>query len=334
MKTILVIRSSAMGDVAITVPVLKQFRRQYPDVKIVMLTPQFLAPFFDDIDHLQVVDIALNGRHAGLIGLWRLYRELRNGHHFDQVIDLHDKIYSKLLRKFFRLWGTPTYHIEKGRTDKKRLTDHRSKQMVQLPSTIDRYADTFARAGYPLQLSHRLEKIARPIPELFAPKEAVWIGLAPFAKHQGKMLPIETIEKLIQKIAIEKPRIRFFIFGGGATEAAQGARLEELYPNTASAVGRLKLREEIDLMANLDVMISMDSSAMHICSIVGTQVISVWGATHHYAGFLGYGQSTEQIVGIDDLDCRPCSVYGNKPCMKGTYECLHRITEEMIAAKF
>jgi ADP-heptose:LPS heptosyltransferase len=63
---------------------------------------------------------------------------------------------------------------------------------------------------------------------------------------------------------------------------------------------------------------------MHLASIVNTPVISIWGATHPFAGFLGWGQSTSQVVQTD-LSCRPCSVFGNKPCFRGDYACLQQI---------
>ena len=61
-------------------------------------------------------------------------------------------------------------------------------------------------------------------------------------------------------------------------------------------------------------------------------VISIWGATHPFAGFLGWGQDEKNIVQID-LYCRPCSVFGNKPCYRGDHACMNRIEEEMVFEK-
>ena len=85
-------------------------------------------------------------------------------------------------------------------------------------------------------------------------------------------------------------------------------------------------------MSHLDAMVSMDSSNMHLASLTGTPVVSVWGATHPYAGFLGWGQSTDNIVQID-LECRPCSIYGQKPCRRGDYACMNGIAPETIVDK-
>ena len=79
-------------------------------------------------------------------------------------------------------------------------------------------------------------------------------------------------------------------------------------------------------------MVSMDSSALHMSSLVGVPVVSVWGATHPFAGFYGFGQDPSLAVQLD-MACRPCSVYGNKPCLYGTYACMSGIPPEAIVEK-
>jgi ADP-heptose:LPS heptosyltransferase len=85
-------------------------------------------------------------------------------------------------------------------------------------------------------------------------------------------------------------------------------------------------------MNQMDLMVSMDSANMHLASLVNTPVISIWGATHPYAGFYGFNQDESNAIQID-LPCRPCSIFGNKPCCRGDYACLRQITPEMIVKK-
>ena len=89
---------------------------------------------------------------------------------------------------------------------------------------------------------------------------------------------------------------------------------------------------ELSIMSQLDVMLSMDSANMHLASLVNTPVISIWGATHPYAGFMGWRQDKSNTVEIE-LPCRPCSIFGNKPCWRKDYACLYEITPEMIIEK-
>jgi ADP-heptose:LPS heptosyltransferase len=76
----------------------------------------------------------------------------------------------------------------------------------------------------------------------------------------------------------------------------------------------------------------MDSANMHLASIYGVPVVSIWGATHPFAGFYGWMQDVNNIVQAD-LYCRPCSVFGNKPCYRGDHACMQMITTEMLMQK-
>lgn len=330
MKTILVIRSSAMGDVAMTVPVLCALCDRYGDqVRVVMLTRDFYEPFFDGLP-VEIYNIDLYEQHSGVKGIFRLYRELSSRYSFDAIIDLNYKLYSRLLKRLFWSRRVPTYNIDKGRDDKKALTRPKNKVMTQLKTSIERYVDVFRAAGFELTVPNVLPARARrPIPQFAAEKKSYWIGIAPFAKHEGKVLPYATVRATIELLAQKYPDARIFIFGGGRAEAMMADSIAAWYPACVSTIGKTNLRGEIDLMANLDVMLSMDSSAMHMSSLVGLPVVSVWGATHPAAGFLGLGQSNADVVSVD-MECRPCSVYGHKPCARGDYACMHRITAEMI----
>jgi ADP-heptose:LPS heptosyltransferase len=138
------------------------------------------------------------------------------------------------------------------------------------------------------------------------------------------------METVLTALAAEGHRI--FVFGGGIEEQQIAEKWAKTTKNTTSVIGKLKLSEELSLISNLDVMLSMDSSGMHLASLKGVPVISVWGATHPNAGFLGYGQSLTNCVQID-LACRPCSIYGNKPCYRGDFACMNQLSESRIIQK-
>ena len=90
------------------------------------------------------------------------------------------------------------------------------------------------------------------------------------------------------------------------------------------------IRADLEKIKKLDVMISMDSANMHLASLVGVRVVSIWGATHPFAGFLGWGQKMEDCV-QRDLPCRPCSIYGKKPCLRGDMACMDIEPNEIIS---
>ena len=142
---------------------------------------------------------------------------------------------------------------------------------------------------------------------------------------------LELQEQVVAHFATD-PKVKVFLFGGGKSEQEVFDGWVAKYPTVVSMIGKLNMRTELNLMSHLDVMLSMDSANMHLASLVNIPVISVWGATHPYAGFMGWKQLPVNTVQLD-LSCRPCSVYGQKPCWRGDYACLREIKPEQVIAK-
>ena len=337
MAKILAIRFSALGDVAMTVPVLYSFAKAYPQHQLVMLSRSALAPLFAYApSNVTFKGVDLKNGYKGFGGLLRLYSELR-GEKFDAVVDLHDVLRTKVLRLFFLMDGVRVAHIDKGRREKHRLVSARNKVKSPLESSFSRYRDVFRCLGYsfPFNFKSVFEsgKSFPSLPEGFGEKEegCKWIGIAPFAAHKGKIYPLPFQHKVIRLLS-SVSGVRIFLFGGGNREKEILSAWEKEFPCVTSVVGCLKMDEELALMSKLDAMFTMDSGNMHLASLVGTPVVSVWGATHPYAGFMGWNQQPENIIQLD-LPCRPCSVYGNRPCRWGDYRCLNGISPEKIVER-
>lgn len=330
-KHLLVMRFSSMGDVAMTVPVVKALLARHQGIEITYVSrPQF-ADFFVNIPGLTFFPADLDNNYKGFGGIAKLFNHLKKHGNYDAVADLHDSLRTKIIRKLFKLRGTPFIYIDKGRAGKKLLTRFPNKVLQPLKPTVERYADVFRGFGYPLNLDYQLVKVSKPLTEdiitVTGNKSNLWIGISPFAKHKGKTYPREKMEMVISELS--KQDIKVFLFGGSPVEREICETWASTYQNVISVVGIFSIAQELVLINNLDVMLSMDSAGMHLASLEGTPVVSVWGATHHYAGFLGYGQSEANIV-ADDIECRPCSVYGDRPCFRKDYACMHRIDPETI----
>lgn len=320
MTRILAYRFSAFGDVAMTVPVFREFLEQNPDVEVIMVSRNNFESLFADIPNVIFHGIDLD-EYKGFLGIRRLGKELLKQYKPDYVADLHDVIRSKILDKIYVRKGLKVFKIDKGKEEKENLTNVWNLEKFQLKKTVERYADVFRDMGFKVELSHQLRPTST---------QKSGIGFAPFAQHKGKMLPLEKSFELV-KILAQKNTIYFF--GGGKKETETLENWEQQIPNTKSLAGKLNLSEELNRIAQLEVMISMDSANMHLASIVGTRCISVWGATHPYAGFLGFGQNEDDVVQIRDLTCRPCSVFGDKECYRGDWACLEEINVQQIIDK-
>ncbi|WP_316832009.1 glycosyltransferase family 9 protein [Pedobacter aquatilis] len=332
-EKIIVLRFSAMGDVAMVASVLKEFPVQNPSVEIVMVSREAFKPFFDEIENLSFHAIQPKTVHKGINGLFKLYQELRK-YNPTAIADLHDNLRSRTISTFFRITGIKIRRINKGRAEKNALTRPVNKIFKPLKQTVERYADVFRSLGLSIKLNHQLQQSARALPAkanvLFQNPSTKKVGISPFAQHIYKVYALEKMEQVISSLSSQG--FELFIFGGGKTEQSIAEKWAKTYPNTNNVIGNFNLTEELAIISNLDLMLSMDSSGMHMASLVGIQVVSIWGPTHPYAGFLGYGQQESDCIQIDHPS-RPNSIYGNKPCLCGVESCIDLIKPETIVNK-
>jgi ADP-heptose:LPS heptosyltransferase len=321
-----------MGDVAMTAPVIKNLLQQHPDLHISFVSNAFFAPLFEELERVHFCPADLKGKHKGVAGLYRLFRELKKNK-FDAVIDLHNVLRSQVLRSFFKLTGYKTFIIDKGREEKKALARKEHKVFHQLTSTHQRYADVFRKAGLSVELNTAepvFTKRGLPVSvKSFFNKDKKVIGVAPFAQHKEKMYSLERTKEVVKLLTANNI---ILLFGGGKYEVDILLEWEKEMANVFSIAGKFSFKEELATISNLDLMLSMDSANMHLASLYKVPVVSIWGATHPFAGFYGWGQDEKNIVQID-LECRPCSVFGNKPCFRGDHACMQWITTDMITQK-
>ncbi len=317
MKTqphILVIRLSAMGDVAMTVPVLRAFSYSYPHIRLTVVTRSFFKPLFDDIPNCEVLEADVSGIHKGVFGMLKLSKEAKKAG-INAVADLHGVIRSKIMTAALFFQGKTIASIHKGRKQKKALTRAEKKKFTQLPTTFERYADVFRKLGYPIDIKTVLPAQRKPIPQpyttSFQPQKKL-IGIAPFATYPSKMYPLQLMKEVIYKLD-QTGNFHLLLFGGGKKEIDTLSGWEKQFSDVINIAGTLSFKEELALISNLDVMLSMDSGNGHLAAIFGVPVITLWGVTHPFAGFAPFNQpQTNQLLSNrNQYPLIPTSVYGN-----------------------
>lgn len=311
-----------MGDVAMCVPVLRLLLAQHPDLRVTFVSDRSFAPFFDGIERLRFHAAEPRGAHRGLRGLLELYRSIMTDDPPDAVADLHAVLRTRVMRMFFLASRTAYAAIDKGRPEKRTLTRREVKDLRPLPATFERYAAVFESLSRPVRLS-----VAPAVPRQRT-DQVIRVGIAPFARHAEKAWPSDRMREVVVAL-VARGNVEISLFGGGRTEAALLAAWEEPDGRVRSYAAGCSLSEQLAQMSRLDLMVSMDSANMHMASLFGVPVVSIWGGTHPFAGFLGWGQSMEDAVQLE-MDCRPCSVFGNRTCWKGTRECLTGISAERV----
>lgn len=324
-----------MGDVAMTIPVLKQLLEQYPDIHLTVVTqPQFFA-LFSQLPRIELIATEIKQRHKGIAGAFRLFSDAKKKNKYLAVADLHNVLRSQLIRSLFRLAGTPVAFINKGRKEKKELTRKKDKQLRQLKTSFQRYADVFSKLGFPIQLNttarvYEKQQVPATASSLFITEKKKLL-IAPFAKHTEKMYPAEKMKKVISLLQ-KNNQLQIFLLGGGKHEKEILSDWQNEFPQAINLTGLYSLEDELKIISNMDAVISMDSANMHLASLFNKPVISIWGATHPYLGFYGWAQDKENATQID-IYCKPCSVFGNKPCYRGDRACMHQLPEIMIIEK-
>ncbi|GCD78605.1 heptosyltransferase [Thermaurantimonas aggregans] len=320
---VLAIRFSAMGDVALLAAAAKAWLYNNPSGELIVCSRPIFQPLFEPLERCTFYGADVKKTYKGLLGMKMLADLLVNEFDFDHVADLHDVIRSRMLSTFLRFKGYPISRIKKGRAEKKKLTSRTKKQLLPLTHTVQRYLNAL-----PGQVQWRDEFL--PIFQnrnINTPSnQETTIGIAPFAKHPTKQWPENRIVELIHKLTHQG--IRCLIFG---TPEERKHLLRHFSQNTLveSVPDTFSLKDEIKLIGQLRAFIAMDSFNMHLAALCGVPVVSIWGPTHPYAGFSPLGSSQQHMVQID-LECRPCSIYGNKPCYRDDHACMQGISVERV----
>lgn len=324
-----------MGDVAMVVPVLRVLAQTYPEVKITMLSRPFFKPLFEGIPNLEFLEADVYGEHKrfGLIKLANQAKELG----INAVADLHSVIRSKIITKYLEFIGFKTATIDKGRAEKKGLIASEGKNISQLKTTHQRYAAVFEKLGFPIDLAKHVappkKRLSPKLNGLLGIEPKKLIGIAPFAAYQSKMYPLGLMAEVICELdRLDKYRI--FLFGGGRKEIEQLEKLENPFANTTNVAGKLTFEEELALISNLDLMLSMDSGNGHLAAMFGVPVVTLWGVTHPYAGFAPFNQpeNNQLVADRKQYPLIPTSVYGNK-FPTGYDEAMKTITPEKVVQK-
>tara|TARA_Y100000389_G_scaffold185736_1_gene205424 strand:+ start:409 stop:1374 length:966 start_codon:yes stop_codon:yes gene_type:complete len=296
-----------MGDVAMVSPVLKELLENNKNYKISLLTNFQFFPFFRAFNDVNLIPFDKKKQHKGLLGMFRLFKEIKKLD-LDYVVDLHEVLRTNFLKAVLKV---PFYQIDKGRDEKQNLVS--GKIFAPLKSTHQRYRDVFEKIGISIKPLSKTQIHRVDISDLkLIPKNnKLLIGIAPFAAHKGKEYPIAQMEEVIKEINKD---FNVILFGGGKKEEFILDDLAGKHSNVINIANKFSLDQEMDVISNLSIMLSMDSANGHIAALMGIKVLTIWGVTHPFAGFSPYGQTDKNNILVNRLQFPkiPTSIYGDK----------------------
>lgn len=303
---LLTIRLSSMGDVAILIPTFLSFHQKYPDSKILLITKAQFIPLFQQMAYIETYAINPTGQKIQWRDIWACFQRLKR-EESRVFLDFHGVIRTFLLDGLLMLAGFKVYRIHKDRQGKKELIRAIPKTLVPMKSSAERYADVFRKAGFDFQINKNLFLEKDSIDK----KGVKWIGIAPFAKFESKMYDLEKMNEVIRAIAASD-KVKLWIFGNGNKEKHWAHKFFDLKENIELCINRYSLKEELELISHLDLMVSMDSANGHIASNYQVPVITLWGTTHPCLGFAPYQQPADYSLFPDKVKFPylPVSYYG------------------------
>ena len=335
LRNVLVIRLSALGDVAMTIPVLYPVCKANPSTRFVMLTKKWPASMFHDRPgNLMVIGIDVKTEYKGVVGLMRLAKQLRHDYDIDAVADLHNVLRSRVIGLCMKLHGIPVVRLDKQRARRKALITHKTAEPVT--PTIDRYRNVFSQLGLlaPANFTRLYDGKPLPASPIVPDKKPGqhWIAVSPFSAHEGKVYPLELLRQVVASLS-EHENYQVFLMGGGKEEKIA---LRKMVGKNKRVISMAEIKhgfiDEFALLGKCDLMLTMDSANMHLASLMGVKALTIWGATAPSCGFLGYGQDAADDLQLD-MDCRPCSIYGERSCRYGDYRCLKNIPAEEVVKR-
>lgn len=352
-RHVVAVRFSALGDVAMTIPVVYGLAAANPRTRFTVVTKRGNSRIFIGMPkNVSVIGIDLPGNPVGdARALWHTLSEAGRQVPVDMVVDLHDVLRTRLLKAICALRGIPFRRFDKARAAKRAVIAHKP-GAIDVTPTVERYAEAFppqlnaAKPFRGIYASSGGKGDPKAFEALCGPKRKGerWIGVAPFAAHPGKIYPPALMEKVVEELSW-MGGTRVFLFGGGKSEVTTLTEWASGHPNVVCVAGSgIGFAGELSLMSWLDVMVAMDSGNMHLAALTLTPTVSIWGATSPALGFIPYtaatghskdrpanGPHTPRSIMIGaEMECRPCSAFGDVPCPHGTPRCLQAITPQRI----
>ena len=308
-----------------TVPVVSVLKSTHSEIKITLLTTKFFSTLYNQIPGIDF--LYFEPKHKTLRGLFNLSRKI-NKINPDFIIDLHDVLRTKILRLFLINKFSNTVVVNKGRKEKKLLI--RGIKSEPIKSMHRRYAETFEALNIKINIDDfsYYKKIKITNHNYAFSSDDKLIGIAPFARHQCKEYSMNNIINFINSL---DKSWQILIFGATGNEEQKIIKLCDNNSNRHVISSNYNLEQQMAIMSNLDVMISMDSANGHIASLFGTDVITIWGATHPNSGYGPLNQPKENSI-VPDLNKfpdLPVTIYGSN-CPSNYVEAINTIKCERI----
>ncbi|MEO8622058.1 MAG: lipopolysaccharide heptosyltransferase II [bacterium] len=327
MPSSLVIQTSFLGDTILTTPLLVQLARR-GDVDVVT-TPAAAALLANHPAVRSLIVYDKRGADRGVSGLFSSARRLRMAS-YEVAFLAQGSWRSAALALAARIPSRVGFDTSSGRLFyTKQVTYredlHHAARLLRLarpngrPATPEELRPTLypgdgERAAVDSLLSAHGVRAGEPI-----------IALAPGSVWATKRWPYYA------ELAGLLERDHRIVIIGGQDDTELARAIVAISPRAIDATGRLSLLASAELIGRAAVIVTNDSSPLHLASAMATPTVPIFGPTVPAFGF-GPLSPKSIVVGHEGLTCRPCDRHGPQVCPLGHFRCMRELDAEMVVA--
>ena len=325
---ILIIQTAFIGDVVLSTPLIDKVKDAYPEGNITYVTTPAGASILRNNPNLEeIIEYDKKGEHKGIKALILLGKRLKYKN-FDLVVCPHRYIRSTILAW---LTGSSKRLGYDNAAGKLLFTErvHYDKDKHEVDRLLSFVKGNEAKR-YEIKLFPGSKEVKRV--------DRIWkregidgkkvVTIAPGSKWFTKKWPVEYFNILIEKLG-EREDIAMVLIGG------KDELLLNLHEskNTINLIGETNLLEVAEITRRSKVVLTNDSSPIHIASAwPETHIIAIFGATVKELGFFPWSKNS-QVLENKGLPCRPCGLHGGDKCPKGHFKCMLELKPDMVIEK-
>jgi heptosyltransferase II len=322
-QKILIVPLRYIGDTILTVPLIRKIHEQFPSASIDVLCSGTAAPLLETCPYIHQLHQELKGFFRNLTFLKR--------EKYDAVVILRKSFTMALLAKLagiplrigydkqrfpkpihYKRWGlflTHSFPYPRRKTNTHQVDSHL--QMLKGFANLSE-AQSLTQAGLELWTTLEDEKA---IDLLFAqeeiqPNKPIAVLHAASASH-GKAIELSKYLDSLRYLAKEGFQL---IATGTQGDIETYTQLKNQYELPLHIfAGKTSLRETFALYKRTQLLLSVDSSPIHIAAAAQVRkVVGVFGPTNHQQWGPYFGPNTPSETGkrffpvYIDLECRPC----------------------------
>ena len=321
---ILIIHTAFIGDIVLSTPLIKKIKDTYPDSDITYVTTPSGEAILKNNPYLNnIIVYDKRGEHKGISGVWQLGKRLRY-ENFNIVITPHRYLRSSILswlsrspiRKGYDIASGSCLFTEKIKYDR---TKHEVEKLLSFvaPENKKRYEIELYPGEKEKMKGDNLWK-----ENLLEDKKVV--VLAPGSKWFTKQWPVEYFNKLAENLK-KLSNVRLIVVGG-----KDEINLPIEKENIIDMRGKTSLLELADILSRADVVVTNDSSPIHIASAFKKpRIFALFGPTIEKFGFFPWSLNSK-VFQVNGLKCRPCGIHGGKSCPEKHFKCMRDILPEEV----